>query len=49
MEFNPQNFVDSLQYMGKGMLGIFAVMGVIILSIVLLGYIFGRAPKNKDQ
>ena len=48
MEFNPQNFVDSLQYMGKGLLGIFAVMGVIILSTVLLGYVFGRAPKNKD-
>ena len=49
MEFNPQNFIDSLQYMGKGMLGIFAVMGVIILAIVLLGHIFGRSSKSKEE
>ena len=43
------NFVNNLPYMGKGMLGIFVVMGVIILSIVVLGRIFGRAPKMKDE
>ena len=43
------NFVNNLPYMGKGMLGIFVVMGVIILSIVVLGRIFGRTPKSKDE
>lgn len=33
-------FVDSLQYMGKGMLGVFLVIGIIILSIYLMQRIF---------
>ena len=36
MEFNPMDFVSSLQYMGKGMLGIFIVILVIVgITIVL--------------
>ena len=38
MNFN--NFVDNLPYMGKGMLGILIVMGVIILVTVILNSIF---------
>lgn len=49
MEFNAVNFVNNLKYMGAGMLGIFIVMGVIILSIYGLGRLFGRAPKKKDD
>ncbi len=30
MNFVPGNFVDSLEYMGKGMLGIFIVILVIV-------------------
>ena len=37
---NFQNFIDNLPYMGKGMLGILIVMGVIILITVLLNKIF---------
>lgn len=37
---NFQNFVNNLPYMGKGMLGILIVMGVIILITVLLNKIF---------
>ena len=37
---NFSNFVDNLPYMGKGMLGILIVMGIIILITVLLNKIF---------
>ena len=30
MNFNPMAFIESLRYMGFGMLGIFIVMGIII-------------------
>ena len=36
MQFNPMNFLSNLKYMGLGMLGIFVVIGVIILLTVIL-------------
>ena len=33
-----ENFVSSLYYMGVGMLGIFLVIGVIILIVELLNH-----------
>lgn len=41
--FNPGAFVDNLSYMGLGMLGIFVVIGVIIIVTSLLSKI-----KSKD-
>ena len=38
MNFN--NFVDNLPYMGKGMVGILIVMGVIILVTAVLNKVF---------
>ena len=38
--FNPMNFVNNLVYMGKGMLGIVAVMAVVIIMVMLLNKIF---------
>ena len=38
--FNPMNFVSNLVYMGKGMLGIMIVMGIVILTVTLLNKIF---------
>ncbi len=38
MSINVQAFLDSLVYMGEGMLGIFAVMLVIIAVIYALGH-----------
>lgn len=49
MQFEPQNFVESLKYMGAGMLGIFVVMGVIILTTYGLGRLFSRKPKQNDE
>ena len=39
MQFNPANFVSNLRYMGLGMLGIFVVLGIIILVTLALGKI----------
>ena len=36
MNFNIDAFLNSLPMMGKGMLGIFVVTGIIILMIALL-------------
>ncbi len=36
MTFQPLNFIHNLKYMGLGMLGIFIVIGVIILATVVL-------------
>ena len=38
MNFNPWAFVENLVYMGKGMLGIFAVMLIIIGVVYALGH-----------
>ena len=40
--FEPKNFVSNLQYMGIGMLVIFAVIGVIALATVLINKIFSE-------
>jgi len=36
MQFNPMNFIYNLKYMGLGMLGIFVVIGIIIVTTILL-------------
>ncbi len=36
MNINPMNFVSNLSYMGVGMLGIFVVIGIIILLTTFL-------------
>lgn len=40
--FEPGNFVDNLQYMGIGMLGIFVVIGVIMGVTVALNKLFKK-------
>ena len=42
IEFNPMAFVENLQYMGVGMLVIFAVIGIIILATKLVNYLFSK-------
>jgi len=43
---NVELFLQTLPIMGKGMLGIFIVTGIIILSMLLLGKI---KSKNSDD
>ena len=47
MNFNPMNFVSSLSYMVEGMIGIFAVIGVIVLVTMLLNKITSK--KDNEQ
>lgn len=42
-------FLDSLQYMLKGMVGIFLVTGIIILAVVILEKVIGKKKNDADQ
>lgn len=42
MTFEPMNFVNNLYYMGTGMLGIFVVIGAIILLTALMTRVFKK-------
>ena len=46
LSFNPMAFIENLKYMGQGMLGIFIVIGIIILSVYLLAKI-GNKSNNQ--
>ena len=45
--FDPMSFVENLKYMGFGMLGIFVVIGLIIVTTSVLNY--ATRPRNKDK
>ena len=38
--FNPMGFIDRLSNMGVGMLVIFVVIGMIILTTMLINWLF---------
>lgn len=40
--FEPMNFVNNLGYMATGMIGIFVVIGVIIVATTLINKIASR-------
>ena len=42
LDFNPMAFVENLQYMGIGMSVIFAIISVIILTTMLVNYLFSN-------
>ena len=42
LNFDPMAFVENLQYMGVGMLVIFAIIGIIILATKLVNYLFSE-------
>lgn len=46
-KFEPSNFVDNLYYMGVGMIGIFLVIGIIVLCTVGLNRIFSGKAKEE--
>lgn len=49
MNINPSAFAENLKYMGLGMLGIFIVIGVIILSVVVLNKVTSPKREKKDN
>ncbi|MBQ2766388.1 MAG: hypothetical protein IJF48_05325 [Clostridia bacterium] len=46
--FEPMNFVKNLSYMGIGMLGIFIVIGLIMIVTFVLNKLFSGNKKD-DQ
>ena len=47
MTFDAMNFIRNMVYMGKGMLGIFVVIGIIIGVTVLLNRLGSGKPESK--
>ena len=48
--FSAMAFVENLKWMGLGMLGIFIVIGVIILSVNILNKVTApKSEKNNDE
>ena len=39
MVFDPANFIKNLGYIGAGMLGIFIVIGLIVIATSVLNYV----------
>ena len=46
MNFEPTNFISSLEYLAGGMISIFVVIGVIVLVTVLHNKIFRPGGKK---
>ncbi|MBQ7097493.1 MAG: hypothetical protein IJN96_05390 [Clostridia bacterium] len=46
MFFEPMNFINNIGYMGIGMLGIFAVIGVIIALTTILNSVTSKDDKQ---
>lgn len=42
LTFTPENFVNYLSYMGRGMLVIFVIIGIIILTTLLINKVFSK-------
>ena len=42
LEFNPMAFVENLQYMGVGMVVIFAIIGIILGATMLINFLFSE-------
>ena len=48
-DFKPMSFVSNLKYMAAGMIGIFLVIGLIILTIVVLGKLTSSKGSEKEE
>ena len=48
IQFNPMAFIENLHYMGKGMLGIFIVIAIIVVAVYALGA-FGKAISRDED
>lgn len=45
MNFNPMAFVENLKYMGIGMLGVFMIIGIIVVAT----YAIDRISSGKGE
>ncbi len=48
LQFVPKAFLDNLGYMGIGMLGVFMIIGIIIVSTYVINSVCSR-KKNKIE
>lgn len=48
LNMNVMNFVENLRYMGIGMLGIFIVIGVIILITMFLNKVTVKKAEDEE-
>ena len=42
IEFNPKMFVENLTYMGIGMLGVFMIVGIIMVATYIIGSVSNK-------
>ena len=49
IRIDGQALVDSLPIMGKGMLGIFLVTAVIVITVAILNKVTGRKKKKENN
>ena len=49
MKIDIANFITSLGIMGKGMLGIFIVTAILVISIYVLNFIGRKLQSKKDD
>ena len=47
--FEAMNFIHYLKYMGIGMLGVFMIVGVIILATYAISYFTEKFVGKKDK
>ena len=47
--FEPINFIKNLGYMGAGMLGIFVVIGLIVITTMILNRASIPSKKEDDE
>ena len=48
-EFHPKGFVENLRFMGIGMLGIFIIIGIIIVATVIINKVFSGREKKEEN
>lgn len=46
--FEPMRFIENIGYMGAGMLGIFVVIGLIVVATVALNKLTSLEKKDKE-
>lgn len=46
--FEPMRFIENIGYMGAGMLGIFVVIGLIVVATVALNKVTSLEKKDKE-
>ena len=49
INFVPMNFVSNLSYLLAGMIGIFIIIGIIVIATAILNAATGKKGKKKDE